>query len=113
MVVATHQSVGWLASRTCCHHTQTSCKTEGQDARCGATDVLEIDQKREVFLKAYYWEITMLNSNFLVERLCGSARALPCEFVFLAKSACQDRKANSHALSFNVAVRAETVRGEF
>lgn len=79
MVVAAQQNAGWLASR------ETSCRRESQDARCRATDVSEIDKKRELSLKAYYWEITTLNSNFLVERLCGSARALPRECVYLAK----------------------------
>lgn len=75
-MVVTHQNVGWLAPK---HH------TGGQDSRCGATDVLEINRKREIFLKAYYWEITMLNSCFLVDRSRGATQALPREFVFLAK----------------------------
>lgn len=76
MVVAAQQNEGWLASR------ETSCRRDSQDARCRATDVSEIDKKRELSLKAYYWEITMLNSNFLVERLCGSACALPRVFIW-------------------------------
>lgn len=83
MVVVTQQNGCWLAagpSATAHEH-----RTECQEARCGATDVSEINKKPEMFLKAYYWEITTLDSNFLVGRLCGSAHALPHEFVFLAK----------------------------
>lgn len=76
MVVVTHQNVGWLAPK---------CHTEGQDARWGATDVLEINKRREIFLKANYWQITTLNSHFLVDRSLVSAHALPREFVFPAK----------------------------
>ena len=51
--------MGWLAPKG---HTQ------GQEARCGATDVLERNRKREIFLKAYDWEIARLNVDFLVDR---------------------------------------------
>lgn len=83
LMVVTWQKVDWLATGppAAAHKHRTGC----QDARCGATDILEINKKREMFLKAYYWQITTLNSNFLVDRLCGSAHALPCEFVFPAK----------------------------
>lgn len=64
MVVVTQQQVGWLAAgpSATAHKPHTEC----QDARCGATDVSEINKKRDIFLKAYNWEITMLHSNFLV-----------------------------------------------
>jgi hypothetical protein len=56
-----------------------------QNARQRAANAGEINEQREIFSKAYSWDIAMLNSNFVVERFCGSAHALPHEFVFLAK----------------------------
>ena len=43
--------------------------------------------KREIFLKAYDWEIARLNVDFLVDRSHGAVQELPCEFVFSAKRA--------------------------
>lgn len=45
--------------------------TQGQEARCGATDVLERNRRREIFLKAYDWEIATPNVDFLVDRECN------------------------------------------
>ena len=73
-----NRNAGWLVPKG---------HTEGQEARCGATDVLATNRKREIFLKAYDWEITMLNVNFLVDRSHGAVQELPCKFVFSAKRA--------------------------
>lgn len=70
--------MGWLVPKG---HTQ------GQEARCGATDVLERNRRREIFLKAYDWEIATPNVDFLVDRSHGAVQELPCEFVFSAKRA--------------------------
>lgn len=65
------------------------------NARCGAADVVEVNKQRKFFLKSYYWETTVLNSNFLVERLCGLAHPLPRKFVFLASGVHWAVEANS------------------
>ena len=75
-MVVTHQNVGWLAPKG---------HTEGQEARCGVTDVLETNRKRGIFLKASDWEITMLNVHFSVDGSRGAGQELPCEFGFSAK----------------------------
>lgn len=107
-MVVTWQNGCWLAagpSATAHKH----C-TECQQARSGATDVSEINKKREMFLKAYYWEITMLNSNFLVGRLCGSAHALPHEFVFWPSESARMGKLIPMRCHVTVAPRVEMLQ---